>query len=242
MDIISERKGNPSYGDAEKPLCDFEKLCSAMATFDEQAAADWYKSDYLESLFAGSASDTLRSLKNGLIVIFGYMRAAVLRKNKSPAAFNLEYKYMTLVETCLDERGVFKLFLRAFKDFSLKQKEINAKSDRFDKLKICTDYIVTNLNTALNLTDIALFCGYNPSYLSRKFKSIYGISISHFISCERLKTAASILKYSDRSIAEISSYLKFSSQSHFQQAFKKYFDMTPLQYRKLYGDKDLNNN
>lgn len=34
------------------------------------------------------------------------------------------------------------------------------------------------------------------------------------------------------SLTEISNYLCYSSQSYFQNAFKKKFQLTPLQYRK----------
>ena len=41
-----------------------------------------------------------------------------------------------------------------------------------------------------------------------------------------------LLTYSTKSLAEISSYLCFSSQPHFQSLFKKQYHMTPLEYRK----------
>ena len=41
-----------------------------------------------------------------------------------------------------------------------------------------------------------------------------------------------LLKYTDKSISSISVYLGFSSQSHFNHAFKKITNKTPIEYRK----------
>ncbi len=43
-----------------------------------------------------------------------------------------------------------------------------------------------------------------------------------------------MLKYSDYTYAEISSFLNFSSQSHFIRVFKKQKGITPRQYREKY--------
>ncbi|WP_375105406.1 helix-turn-helix domain-containing protein [Paenibacillus sp. RS8] len=40
------------------------------------------------------------------------------------------------------------------------------------------------------------------------------------------------MAFSDKRISEISTYLCFSSQSHFQKSFKDKYGITPLMYRK----------
>ena len=53
------------------------------------------------------------------------------------------------------------------------------------------------------------------------------VTIGAYIMQCKLEEAKSMLTYSNKSIAEISSYLGFSSQSYFQNVFKKYFGTTP---------------
>ena len=217
--------------EAAAPLCNFDTLYGAVLTCDEQSATDWYLNEYSQSCFAVSASDGLRMLKNGFIVLIGYIRSAVISRNKSSAVIMLENTYIRAVENCTDEESIYRLFLSAFRDFCGKMNESGAVTSGNNELIFCTDYILANLKSTLTLSEIALHCGYNPSYLSRKFKQTYGVSITKYILSERLKAAEAMLRHTDKSIAEISSLFKFSSQSHFQQEFKKNFNMTPMQYR-----------
>lgn len=101
-----------------------------------------------------------------------------------------------------------------------------------DRLEGCVEYIRNNINESLSLTAIAKYCGYNPAYLSRKFKKIYGINLNRFIIETKLSAAADYLKYSDKTLSEISENLCFASQSHFQNAFKNVYRMTPMEFRK----------
>lgn len=48
----------------------------------------------------------------------------------------------------------------------------------------------------------------------------------------KLDTARNMLLYSEYSISEISSVFAFSSQSHFTEAFHKFYGETPLQCRQ----------
>ena len=47
-----------------------------------------------------------------------------------------------------------------------------------------------------------------------------------------LKNVKLLLAYSDRPLSEISNFFFFSSQSYFQNLFKRQFGITPLAYRK----------
>lgn len=54
----------------------------------------------------------------------------------------------------------------------------------------------------------------NRSYLSRKFKEETKETLTNFILKEKTEEAKRLLRYSDKSLTAISSYLGFSSASH----------------------------
>ena len=64
-------------------------------------------------------------------------------------------------------------------------------------------------------------------YLSRKFKEETGESLTDFILYEKTEEAKRLLRYSDKPITAISSYLGFSSPSHFSRVFKARVCITP---------------
>ncbi len=102
------------------------------------------------------------------------------------------------------------------------------------RLAGCVKFVRENIGETLSLKRIAAHCGYNPAYLSRKFKEIYGINLNRFILETRLKMTAEYLKNTEKPLVEISEEFCFSSQSHFQNAFKAVYKMTPMEYRRIH--------
>lgn len=96
----------------------------------------------------------------------------------------------------------------------------------------CIQYISQHPNEEIRVDDVAAFIRRSRSYITKKFKKELGFDISSFIMRCKLEEAKSLLTYTNKSLSEISSYLCFSSQSYFQNVFKKKYGMTPLQYRK----------
>ena len=96
----------------------------------------------------------------------------------------------------------------------------------------CVSFIRSNTNRQLSVDDVAACVHRSGSYIMKLFRQELGIHVTAFITQCKLEEAKRLLQYSDRSLAEISSYLCFSSQSYFQNVFKKQYDITPMQFRK----------
>lgn len=96
----------------------------------------------------------------------------------------------------------------------------------------CINYIRSHTNEPIGIDDVAKQVHRSSSYIMRHFKEELGIHIGAFITRCKLEEAKSLLTYSDKTLAEISSHLCFSSQSYFQNVFKKQYGITPMQYRK----------
>ena len=95
----------------------------------------------------------------------------------------------------------------------------------------CMQFISSHINEPIGTDDVVAFSGKSRAYLFQRFSRELGMSIGAYITLCRLREAKSLLRYTDKSLGEISSYLCFSSQSHFQNVFKKHIHMTPAEYR-----------
>lgn len=98
-------------------------------------------------------------------------------------------------------------------------------------LEQCKNYISRNIFRRIYLNEMAEYVGMNSSYLSRFFSEKEGIPLQQYIQREKVRTACNLLKYSDRSVADIAQYMGFQSQSSFSRVFKRWQAVTPLEYR-----------
>lgn len=92
-------------------------------------------------------------------------------------------------------------------------------------------YIHDHHHEQVSVRELADDVGLSPEYLSAKFKHETGMTTSRYIAKMRLEEAKALLRFSKLSIGEVSAQLAYSSQSHFQTAFKRETGMTPQQYR-----------
>ncbi|SQI36923.1 Right origin-binding protein [Leminorella richardii] len=92
-------------------------------------------------------------------------------------------------------------------------------------------WIENHLEEPLNVKRVASKAGYSQWHLQRLFKNTTGDSLATYIRKKRLQNAASELKQSRKTIADIAYKYQFDSQQSFTRAFKKMFDKTPSDYR-----------
>lgn len=99
------------------------------------------------------------------------------------------------------------------------------------------EYIAQNCNEKLNLEMLAERCFYNPSYFSRLFKDIYGITVTEYIQKERIEKSCYLLAHSNRSIDEISLMVGYDDKTNFYKFFRKHCGITPAEYRKKHKNQ-----
>ncbi len=93
------------------------------------------------------------------------------------------------------------------------------------------NYVLRFIHNKLTVEIISTDLKISKSYLQHVFKEHAGVSLMRYCRQEKIKVAKQMLKYTDYSIAEITSLLNFCSQSHFTKLFKKETGQTPDLYR-----------
>jgi AraC-like DNA-binding protein len=111
---------------------------------------------------------------------------------------------------------------------SLKQHRfLDNKTDTMSKL---LDYIHENYMTDIGVPELAKAGNISPSYLHRIFKDKLGLSPIQYILKLRLEMAKRLIG-SGTSISDVASLTGFKNQKYFSSVFKKFFKISPSQYK-----------
>ena len=90
------------------------------------------------------------------------------------------------------------------------------------------DYMKTNLNSSVTLSDVASVCNISPEHFSRIFKQETGYNFSEYLNILRLKKAHSMLRHSEKdSVAKIASLCGFNDSNYFSVRFKQMYGISP---------------
>ncbi len=94
------------------------------------------------------------------------------------------------------------------------------------------DYIQTNYSRKISLTSVSDHVGLSSSYLCRIFKEETGLSMNTYINNLRMSKAGELLSDKDSYIKEVAISVGFEDQLYFSRLFKRYYGVTPSEYRK----------
>lgn len=187
------------------------------------------------------AETPLRQAKNlfiGLVTMIGKYAAI-------PGGMDIEQTYRLIdiyIQECekmQSEKAVKSLQYHMPIDFAKRVAQQQLPEGISNEVHACIEYISTHMNEPICVDDLALLTGKSRAFLFKRFREELGMSIGTYIMHVRLREAKSLLQYTDKSLGEISGYLCFSSQSHFQNVFKKETGMTPLEFRRKSGLSDF---
>lgn len=93
------------------------------------------------------------------------------------------------------------------------------------------NYIEQNLMLPLSVEDMAGYVHLSRSRAIHLFKEVYGITPYHYYLTQKGELACTLLKCTTLSIQEISDRLGFSDYHHFSGFFRKWYGVSPSQYR-----------
>lgn len=179
------------------------------------------------------SNDTLRHTKNTFIVATALASRAAIKGNMDPMqALALSDLYIQKMELLQKGSDIYSLQTNMILDYTERIAKIKSKDNASILLINLNKYILNHLSDAIKSDDLCDALYISKSSLFSKIKNETGMTLSNYILSVKIKESKDLLKYTDRSIGSISAYLGFSSQSHFNHAFKLFMKTTPLEYRK----------
>lgn len=226
--------------DSHTPYLYEEHLLDAIQKGDNEAARYW-----LFHLERTGKPGTLSSnpLRQAQYIFVSHMtqitRAAIRGGIHEDIAFALSDSYIQSADRCKTPEQVHSLresSVMAFCGLVAKQKSSPPYSIHIRKV---IQYIHNHLSDKLDLELLTEISGLSISRFCHLFKQETGMSPIHYVSFERIETAKSMLRHTDRSISDISLSLGFYNESHFIRQFKIHTQTTPSRYRKMLPHKSV---
>ncbi|WP_282036581.1 helix-turn-helix transcriptional regulator [Saccharicrinis aurantiacus] len=101
----------------------------------------------------------------------------------------------------------------------------------FSQMHEVKEELLQDFSKLPNVEELSEKYGMSYSKLQRSFKAVFGMPIKKFYNQHRLEEVNRLIKYSSKSIFEISDELGFHSTSHLSRTFKQQFGYTPSEIR-----------
>lgn len=112
----------------------------------------------------------------------------------------------------------------------LKQKATSSTSSQV-RLQLMMQYIHQDFQKELSLDEIAQHAMISKRTALNLFQKYLHTTPIRYLICYRLQEAAKLLATTEKKISTISKNTGFESVDYFCKTFKKYYQMTPTQYR-----------
>lgn len=158
-------------------------------------------------------------------------RAAIDGGLSQEIAFSLSDLYIQKAELLDDYNAITLLNMDMWLEFARRVEQIKCHGSKSRFVTDVTRYIQANIDQKLTTDQIAQAISLSRTHLCERFKSETGVTLNVFITEQKIEEAKRLLRSTDRSIGDIADYLGFSTQSYFQNVFKKVTGQTPLQFK-----------
>jgi len=162
-------------------------------------------------------------------IYFYILRNCEVSERENKDMFALDIHFMQRIEqaqTCTDfEEALFEVA-----EYVASQSKM-AEESKLNSVSIAR-YIATHYTDDLHLDHMAEVFGTSPKYFSNYFKKVFGVNYIEYLNNVRLSHAKFYLGDTELTIAEISEKVGYANASTFTTTFKRFFGVSPSEYRK----------
>lgn len=144
----------------------------------------------------------------------------------------LEYKYTGYLKQVELLLAQLLIYLVRNYDHEKNARDHSVPGNLMDSNSIIIEEYFLYEYASLSLNALADRLGLSPRQTQRLIWKYYGKSFQQKKADARMSVASILLRQKDQSIAYISDTLGYSSPEHFANAFRKYYKMSPSEFRK----------
>lgn len=169
-----------------------------------------------------------KGLKTIFVIISGYADFKFAQEAIKYGAFEYCLKPIMQEEADRILKNVKNACDRENGIYDIEYNEIDISSLSFKKV---ISYIHKNYKNKLQLNEIAEMFDLHPNYCCSLFKKHFDCNFTSYVVGVRMKEAEKLLIQGEMSLQEIASSVGCNDYYYFNKTFKKYFGLTPHQYK-----------
>lgn len=113
----------------------------------------------------------------------------------------------------------------------MKYAKYSTRIELYKRLSYSKDYIESCYDSNISLDEISNIACLNREYFIRQFKYFFKITPIQYLINKRMEAAKELLARNDISISEVCQMVGYSDLSSFGKLFKKYYKISPENYR-----------
>lgn len=198
--------------------------------------AESYSSRPMEEAIIQLEQETKKQSANGTEV-YEAVRSAAHLFLQQPQMIDGKEKYERFVDQMAHIGQAKKLFeflrkmvISEAEDLIARQRNAGTRPIRLAK-----EYVLQHYHEPITLEKVCEEVGFSVSYFSSLFKKETGENFVHFLMRTRIERAKELLAQTNLSVTEVCTQVGYSDLKYFTQTFRKETNLSPGQYRKLYG-------
>lgn len=115
----------------------------------------------------------------------------------------------------------------------------NNTKERAIAINKTVEYLAKNYHKQISVDELAQMALMSRRSFFRNFEEVTGTTVSQILLSLRLKAAAVLLIYTDKTLDEIAKEVKLYNKSRLSSLFTKEYGMSPREYRKIVRPREL---
>ena len=176
--------------------------------------------------------DLLRNMKNYCIICNTLLRKAAQNGGVHPLHLDrISSQYAQRTDSAATTEQANSLIIEMIRNYCRLVHSNSTRQYSAIVQKTMT-YIDANLSGDLSLNMLAELMSVSPGYLSTIFHRETGATLADHISTRRMRAALHMLKTTRLQIQSIAQLSGYSDPNYFSKLFKRFYGITPQQYRK----------
>lgn len=228
---LEQMNRNAMYQMLESRYEQEDELLSFIENGNLEKAQNFWKNKSFASIDINRTKDTLRNMKNMILIANTLFRKAAHRGGVHPIYLDeLSGKWGIQIENEVSIEALQSMPTKMIRSYCMLTKNQSLAGYSPIVRKALT-FIHLNLSSPLSVGRIATEVGLSPDYLTRVCKKELGCSLTDYVNQRRIEAAIKLLNTTQLTVDEIGELVGFGSSSYFYAQFKKVVGVSPRKYR-----------